>query len=131
MAPYALRRLQPDALLAEPLGGEDDLFGNDTVPNDLAVVVDVVDEQVQRVDALPQAPVDPVPLLGRDQARHEVERKDLLLAAVIAVDVERDAHVHQVALGGALPSLEVPLGQGVDPVHEEAELAARRAVGME
>ena len=83
------------------------------------------------MDALPQAPVDPLPLLGRDQTRHEVEREDLLLAAVIPVDVERDAHVHQIALGGALPSLEVPLGEGVDPVHEEAEPAARRAIGME
>ena len=39
-----------------------DLGGNDAVLEDLLVVVDVVDEQVQRVDALLEAALDRSPI---------------------------------------------------------------------
>ena len=56
--------LMPDAL--RPVEGRraDDLLGDDPVLDDPLLVVDVVDEQVERVDALLQAALDPVPLLG-------------------------------------------------------------------
>ena len=46
---------------------------------------------VERADALLQPALDPAPLLGADDARHEVERKNPLRALRVAIDVERDA----------------------------------------
>ena len=52
VAPDAARRIEADALLAEAGGGGDDVLGNDAVANNLLIVVDVVDEQVERGDPL-------------------------------------------------------------------------------
>ena len=76
VAPDALRRVQPDALRPEGRRGVDDLGGNDPVLDDLLLVIDVVDERVQRVDALLQPALDPCPLRGAHDARDEVERED-------------------------------------------------------
>ena len=69
---------RPMALAAVARGPQDQLRRDDPVAEDLAVVVDVVDEQVQRPDALLQPALDPVPLVGGDQAGDRVERDDLL-----------------------------------------------------
>src|SRR6185503_12629152 len=87
VAPHALRRIDADALRAIERRGTHDLLGDDTVLDDLLAVVDVVDELVERVDALLQPALDPVPLLRRDDARHEIEGEGALGAGRVAVDV--------------------------------------------
>ncbi len=54
-------------------------------------MIDVVNEQVQRPDALLEPALDPVPFGGGDQPRDRVERDDALDALLAAVDGERDA----------------------------------------
>jgi hypothetical protein len=62
---------------------------------DLLVVVDVVDEAVERRDALAQAALHLAPLGARDHARDQVERDQALGAGAVlvlgAVDGEGDA----------------------------------------
>ena len=73
-----LRDPQADALAAVARGPQDQLGRDRPVAEDQAVVVDVVDEQVQRPDPLLQPALDPVPLVGGDQPGDRVERDDLL-----------------------------------------------------
>ena len=48
---------------------------HDPLAHDLARVVDVIDERVQRADALCEAALDRAPFLAVEHARHEVQRK--------------------------------------------------------
>ena len=94
-------------------------------------MIDVVDELVQRVDALPQPALDPVPLLGADDAGNEVEREEPLGAGGVAVDVEGDAHLHEHALGRLLAALQLALAQAADGVEQKLCFGPRPAVGVE
>ena len=72
-------------------------------------MVDVGEEGVQRPDALLEPGFEARPFLGRQDARHDVERDQPLGARVLAVDGERDADaVKQCVRLGAL--LREPLG---------------------
>ena len=68
---------------------------HDALADDLARVVDVVDEGVERADALRQAALDRDPLVGRDDPRDEVQREGAVLGAVLAGQLEGDALLHE------------------------------------
>ncbi len=69
-----------------------DQFGRDQPGlQDLTVVVDVGEEEVERLDALFEALGELAPFLAGDDPRHDVERDDPLLGIVLAVDGEGDA----------------------------------------
>ncbi len=61
--------------------------GIDAGLQDLLVVIDVVDEAVERGHALAQATLHLAPFVGRDDARDQVERNQPLGAAVAAAGV--------------------------------------------
>src|SRR5262249_37263725 len=88
VAPDAAGRGGVNALRPEARGGPDNLGRYDTVLDDRLPVIHVVDEQIERADALVQAAFDDGPFSGRDDARHEIEGKDPLGAGAVAVDVE-------------------------------------------
>ena len=70
---------------------------------DLLVVVNVVDEGVERAHALLQAALEPHPLFERQHARHDVEGDQPLGAFLLAVDGEGDADAVEQGVGlGAL-----------------------------
>ena len=119
------------ALLAVGGRGEDHVGRNDAVLEDLLLVIDVVDERVEGVDALLQAALDVVPFGRRDDARHQVEGEDALGAGRVAVDVEGDAHLQQQALGGVLVAQQVALGERLDGIHQQPGVRPRAAVGVE
>ncbi len=75
--------------------GLDDFFRDDLVFQDFLVVVNVVDEFVEGVDALLQAALDPVPFLGADDARNQVEGKNASGARRIATMVGRTANMRR------------------------------------
>jgi hypothetical protein len=58
---------------------------------DLLLVVDVVEEGVERLHPLPQAGLQRLPLGRRDDARDDVEGDQALGAGLLAVDREGDA----------------------------------------
>ena len=107
------------------------LGGDDAVLDDLLVVVDVVDEQVQRADPLLEAALDPVPFGGRDDPRDDVERKDPLGAGAVAVDVERDPHVQQRALGRLLAAQQLAVRHRLDQLDQRPGGRSRLAAGLE
>ena len=76
------------------------------VDRGLVADVEVVEEPVERGDPLHQPLLEVGPLVGRDDARHEVHREGALDALALAVDGEGDAGL---AEGGVAHPL--PLGQ--------------------
>ena len=92
-------------------------------------MVDVVQEAVERVDALPQALRQRVPFGLRDDARNGVEGNQPLGAGLVAVDGEGDADAveQQVGLAALLGhALDRRLGE---PVGEGAKMRTHLAVG--
>jgi len=73
---------------------------------------------IQGGDPLLEASLDEAPLGRGHDARHQVEGKNLLHACVLAIDVERDAHLQQRALGGSLPVEQFAFREVLDVVHQ-------------
>ena len=86
-----VRNVDADDLPAEVAGQHDEPARHDPVAQDLLPVVDVVEEAVQRLDALSQARLDDRPLVGREDAGNRVERQDPL-GALLAFGVDRERH---------------------------------------
>ena len=109
--------------------------GDDAGLQDLLVVIDVVDEAVERGDALAQAALHLAPLVRRDHARDEVERDQPLGAAVLAagvvlraVDGEGDADATEDDLGLVAARAHHLRRLLREPAVEAAVVLAHRAV---
>ncbi len=131
MAPDAPGRIQPVTLLPVRDRRRDHLGGNRAVLENFLVVVDVVDEGVERVDALLQAAFDAVPFVGRHDARDQVEGKDSFRARRVAVDVERDAELQQQPLGGMLIAQQLAVGERLYDLLHQLKVRPRRTVLLE
>ncbi len=68
----------------------DDLLRNDTIAQNVLRVIDVVQKQIQRRDALHQSALDQIPLLGRNDPGHEIKWKNPLGSLVVVVDRKSD-----------------------------------------
>ena len=90
---------------AEDLGGRDD-----AVLEDLLLVVEVVEEQVERGDALDEPRLEPRPLVRRDDPRDQVEREDAFRALGVVVDGESDPPPQEREVDRGPPLLESAAG---------------------
>ena len=101
--PEVVRR--PAADHFRPVVGiaQDQLVGDDLLLQHRARAVDVLEEQVERGDALDQALFEEAPFGARNDARHDVERDQPLGGVLVAVDAEGDADAaeHVFRLGAA------------------------------
>ena len=96
---------------------------------DLLLVVDVVQEEIERAHALLQAALEHLPFVRRNDARHDVERDEALGAAVLAVYRERDADAMECALG-LLALLRDAGGVGaLEPVRKSPVVGADDRLG--
>ena len=89
-----------------------------TIPSvdDLARVVDVVDEVVQRADPLGEAALDALPFLAVEHTRDEIQRERAVVGgAVPAAGLERDPLLHED---------RIPSSPGLDQARR-AELGER------
>ncbi len=97
-----VRRLDPDHL--GPEGGiEQNEFGrHKSCLEDLLVVIDVVEEDVDRLDALNAAPLDQIPFGAVEDAGNEVEGDQTFGRAAFSINGEGDAEPAKQLLGGVL-----------------------------
>ena len=114
----AARHVHPLHLAAVLLVAEDAIPRHDAGGKDLLVVIDVVKERVQRVDALTQAAIEHLPFVGRNDARNDVERNQALGACVFAINRKRDSDAMERTLG-LFPLLSDPSrGRPGEPARE-------------
>ena len=111
VAPDPARRVQTRALRTKALRRGNDPLRHDAVADDFPFVVKVVDEKIQRPDALFQSAFDAVPLHSRDDAGHQVERQCFFHPGAFAVNVEGDAHLNQRLVGGLLARDQFSVGR--------------------
>ena len=130
VAPDVLRRVNAHALRAESCRCQREVLRDDAVVQDALVVVDIVDEHIQRAYTLFEPALQPIPILCTHHSRHHVEWQDALPAARVAVDVEGDAHEHQVALRRRLSALELAIVHRLYTLDQRPRLRARHAVGL-
>ncbi len=117
----------------EVRAGGDQAPRHEALADDLAGVVDVVDEVVERADALREAALDVAPFLPAEHARHEVERERAFRGSppAAAAGLERDALLHEDRVAAAA-GLDQPLGaQPPELLDERARRRPRRAVVLE
>ena len=81
-------RLDAHHLPPEVAGAEDELGGDPPLAENPLLVVDVVQEEVERLHALDQAAFQLVPLGARDHARDQVDGEDPLDRVLLVVDGE-------------------------------------------
>ena len=110
-------------------GSEDHLGGDHARSEDPLLAVQIVEEEAQGPQALLQAALEAAEVRGGHDARQRAEREDLLGAAGVAVDGERDALLEQRGLGGVLSTCELVGGEAAQELRDARERAARHAVG--
>ena len=71
--------------------------------------------------------LDVRPLLGRDDARDQVEREDPVDSLVVAVDREADSLGQEEGVGRADPLAQPVVAERTEPVVQLAVVAARAA----
>src|SRR6266568_2701945 len=124
MAPDAARRVPPYALLPVGLCGIDNLARHHPIAQDFLVMINVVNEQVQRVDALLETLLDPAPFGGRNNPRQNIEREDFFHSRLLPIHVEGDAHLQQRSFGCPLAIKDFVFRQGLQGVEQAARRCA-------
>jgi len=84
-------------------------------------------KRVERGDPLLEAGLDPLPIGRRDDARDEVERENLLRAALVGVDGEGDASLEEVCVRDLPPPRELALADPVELFDYRSDLGAELA----
>ncbi len=125
------RTRTPLHLAAVVRAAVDQLARDDAFREDLALVVDVLQEQVEGEQALRQAALDDAPLGAGDDARQDVVGEDPLGAFVVAVDREGDALVQEGTVGGLLAVPPLGGGQLEEAIEKQAVGVPRHVAGRE
>lgn len=120
----AARQVETDHLRAVIGIADHQALGDDAILDDAPLVIDVVEKQVERPNALNDAALDRRPIRGRDDARDDVKREDAVDRILVAVNRECDAEVEQLLLGfGRPPSQRLEVA-GLEGVPEAGDLTA-------
>ncbi len=90
-----------DALHLGPVIGiaQHQLGRHDAVLQDLLIVIDVVQEQIDRLHPLDHPGLDRLPFVRGDHARDHVKGQDAVDRIAFGIDREGDAEIEQLALG--------------------------------
>jgi hypothetical protein len=126
-----VHRVRADALGPEVLRVLEQLGREHAVGDDPLVVVQVVDEHVDRPEPLGESGLDATPLRRGDDPRDDVERPGPVDATAVGVHRERDAHGEDVELGERLSLLQFAVLERRQLLDERSCRGARRAVGGE
>ena len=105
------RHLQSAHLPPVVLATVDELAGDDAVGEDFGIGVDVAEKQIERGDALGEAALDAVPLLGGHQPGQQIVGEDALRSFFAAVDGEGDALGEEGQIDRLLAALQLVGGQ--------------------
>ena len=102
-----MRHREPAHLAAIMLRAVDHAARDEPVLEHAAVAVDVVQEEIERSDALLQSRFEACPFGRGDEPRQQIGRNDSLGRLIVAVDRERDALVQERLLARLLAQAQL------------------------
>ena len=85
---------------------KDQIRRNHPVAQHVLVVINVVEQEVDRGDPLDDPALDVAPFLGRQDARQDVERQDPVDRLRIGIDRKGNAEIVKLGIGGGGALLE-------------------------
>ena len=131
VAPDASGR--PEAGALRPIGGrtQHDLPRNHAVTQDPLVVIHIVDEQIQRPDPLLQPALNPRPLRGRYDSRHQIEWENPFRTLFVPIDIEGDPQLQKRAFRRVLALRQFTFGQTFDVPDQGPHRFPRSTVFLE
>ena len=100
MRPHTKGRRHSSARLKIIVRFEHNVRGHDAVGKDFLLIIDIVDEAVERTHALQQTATELCPLAAGNYTRNEVERPSAVNVAALGVDRKRNTHLFDRQLGG-------------------------------
>ena len=121
------RDVEPDHLAPEVPRAEDEVGRHDPRLEDLLAVVDVGEEEVEGAEPLLETALDHLPLVGRHDPGHEVEREDAVGAGIVAVDREPDALREEERVRDPDPLSELGCAHRREALREQAVMRPRLA----
>ena len=128
-AARSVRDRDAERLATEALGGVHEPARDDAVTDRrLLTDVEVLEEPVERGDALHDAALDDVPLVGGDHARQQVHREGPLETLLVVGEREGDALRAEDAVADELATLELLRREAGQPLDDSGVVRADRAV---
>src|SRR5437899_12323673 len=91
-------------------------------------MIKLIDEKIERAEALLQPALQAVPFDPGDDARNQIKRERLFDTAIVAVNVESDASLEERPLGGLLPRFQFAWRKRFDFFGEQSSRPARQPV---
>ena len=131
IGPDAVARLNALAGLEVVFRAVDDLRGYDLVLENAALVVKVIDEHVQRGNALHQPCLDLVPFGTGHRARNDVQRPGPIDVVALGINGEADAHVDDRAVHGALTLDQLLRRQCTEILGKACRMRPRRTIPVD
>src|SRR5215813_9673830 len=119
MAPDATRWPQAYTWWQQTFGRLDEKGRDNAVVDDMLGLIDIVNKQVEGLNALLQPTLDEGPIAGFHNAWDDIEREDALRPGRIAVDVERDSHVQEGLLSSSLAPQEFARRQAMNALYQQ------------
>ncbi len=95
---------------------EDQIGGDDAIPEDLLLVIEVVEQEIEGGDPLDDPALDMLPFRCREHAWDRVERQDAVDRVGLGIDREGDPQIVERLLGADDAPLEIGRGHGGEPV---------------
>src|SRR5215475_8313713 len=119
MAPDAAWRPQAHTGLEKTFGRLDEKGGDNAVVDDVLGLVDIINEEIEGLNALLQPTLNERPIARFHNARDDIEREDALRPSRITVDVERDPHLQKGMLSSPLAPQEFTCRQSLNPLYQQ------------
>jgi hypothetical protein len=109
---------------------EDEFFRHDPFAQDAAVMVDVMQKKVYRLDALQQPRLKALPFMSGDGPRDQIEGKNFLHAAPVGVNGKSDALIDEDEIRVLPALLKIRDGQLAQPLNERIAVFVRLQLFM-
>jgi hypothetical protein len=100
------------------LAAVDHLSRNDSVLKNSSLVIDVLEEEIQRSKPLRQSELHGCPFVCGDDAWNQVIRKDLLRTLLASIDSESNTLIQEAEVGCLLPTLQLFHWQGSEVLQQ-------------
>ena len=123
-----LRHIEVHELAAKMFSRKNVVRRDDAVLQNFLLVIDVVQKQIQRRDALREAALDHLPFLRGNDARQKVEGKNFLRARRVTIDVEGHALPHERQIHGLPLVIELLRCERLEQFAEARIMRLHRAI---